>query len=177
MTRLAIEHEAINLSQGFPDFDGPSDVIDAAIEALRAGHNQYARSMGHPLLVQAIADRQKMLYGLEYDPMREVVVFSGATEGIFSTMMGLLDPGDEVILFEPFYDSYPATCAMAGAIPKYLTLKFPDFTIDFDHLNSLLSPKTRMLVINTPHNPTGKVFTKAELEAIAKICIERELLV
>jgi N-succinyldiaminopimelate aminotransferase len=175
MTRLAIEHDAINLSQGFPDFDGPPEVVDAAIEALRAGHNQYARSMGHPLLVQAIADRQRTLYGLEYDPMREVVVFSGATEGIFSSLMGLLDPGDEVILFEPFYDSYPASCAMAGATPKFLTLKFPDFAVDMDRLSSLISPKTRLLVLNSPHNPTGKVFSRSELEAIARLCIERDI--
>jgi N-succinyldiaminopimelate aminotransferase len=177
MTRLAIEHDAINLSQGFPDFDGPPDVIEAAIDALRAGHNQYARSMGHPLLVQAIADRQRRLYGLEWDPMREVVVFSGATEGIFSTMMGLLEPGDEVILFEPFYDSYPASAAMAGATAKYLTLSFPDFAIDFDRLRALFTPKTRLLVINTPQNPTGKVFSRAELEGIAALCIERDVLV
>lgn len=175
MTRLAIEHDAINLSQGFPDFDGPPEVIDAVVEALRGGNNQYARSMGHPLLVQAIADRQRKLYGLEYDPMREVVVFSGATEGIFSSLMGLLDPGDEVILFEPFYDSYPASCAMAGAIPKFLTLKFPDFAVDLDQLASMITPKTRLLVLNSPHNPSGKVFTRSELEAISRLVNQHNL--
>jgi N-succinyldiaminopimelate aminotransferase len=174
MTRLAIEHDAINLSQGFPDFDGPSDIIEVAIDALKSGHNQYARSMGHPLLVQAIADKQRALYGLEWDPMTEVAVFSGATEGIFSAMVGLLDPGDEVILIEPFYDSYPACVAVAHAVPRYLTLRFPSFAIDFDALEALFNDKTRLIVINTPHNPTGKVFTAEELERIARLVIAHD---
>jgi N-succinyldiaminopimelate aminotransferase len=176
MTRLAIEHDAINLSQGFPDFDGPPEVIEDAVAAMKAGFNQYARSMGHPRLVEAIADRRRAAYGLSYEPMSEVVVFSGATEGLFSTMIGLLEPGDEVILFEPFYDSYPACVAMAGAIPKYLTLKFPDFAVDLERLASLITPKTKLLVLNSPHNPTGKVFTKKELEGIAELCIRHNLI-
>lgn len=177
MTRLAIEHGAINLSQGFPDFDGPADVIDSVVEAMRAGHNQYARSMGHPLLVSAIADQRRRLHGLEIDPMREVIVFSGATEGIYSTLMGLLNTGDRVILFEPFYDSYPATVAMAGAIPLYATLRFPNFEVDFDALRKLFQKKPRLLVLNTPNNPTGKVFTRPELDQIAALCIEHDVLV
>jgi N-succinyldiaminopimelate aminotransferase len=171
MTRLALENEAINLSQGFPDFDGPPDVIDAVTAAMRAGHNQYARSMGHPLLVRAIAEKQKAVYGIDLDPMREVVVFSGATEGIFSSIMGLVEPGDEVILFEPFYDSYPACVAMAGGVPRYATLRFPRFDLDVDHLRRLFNAKTRLVVLNTPHNPTGKVFTRSELEAIAELAL------
>lgn len=177
MTALAEQHGALNLSQGFPDFDGPSDIIDAAVEAMRSGQNQYARSMGHPKLVAAIADKQRDLYGLDYDPLREVVVFSGATEGIASSMLGLLNPGDEVILFEPFYDSYPACCALSGAIPRYCILSFPDFSLDESRLASLFNARTRMLVLNSPHNPTGKVFSRDELSVIADLCRRHDVLV
>lgn len=177
MTRLSNEHSAINLSQGFPDFDGPPGIADAAAEAMRAGHNQYARSMGHPALVEAISARLEELYGLRYDPLREVVVFSGATEGIASSLLGLLNPGDEVILFEPFYDSYPACVAMAGAVPRYYTLRFPSFSIDPQELGALFNRRTRLLVLNTPHNPTGKVFSRAELEVISSLCQKHGVLV
>jgi N-succinyldiaminopimelate aminotransferase len=177
MTRLAQQHGAINLAQGFPDFDGPPGVVDAAITALKAGHNQYARSMGLPSLVEAIAGHQKELYGLSYDPMSEVVVFSGATEGIASFMLGFLEPGDEVVLFEPFYDSYPVMAELAGATVRPYTLRFPDFALDLNALEALMTPKTRLLVLNTPHNPSGKVFTRAELEGIAEICQRRNLVV
>ncbi len=169
MTRLALEHGAINLSQGFPDFEGPPEIVEAAIEALRAGHNQYARSMGAPPLVAAIAGHQKTFYDLTYDPMSEVVVFSGATEGLMSAMLGILDPGDEVVLFEPFYDSYPACVAMAGAVPRYVTLRFPDFALDPDELEAAFSERTKLVVLNTPQNPTGKVFERDELELIASL--------
>jgi N-succinyldiaminopimelate aminotransferase len=175
MTRLAQEHGSINLSQGFPDFDGPADIIDAAVAAMRAGENQYARSRGHPQLVHAIAASRRRLYGLEYDPETEVTVCSGATEAIAASLLGLLEPGDEVILIEPFYDSYPACLALAGAVPRYLTLRFPEFAVDLDALRRLITPRTRLLVINTPHNPTGKVFTRAELEGIAALCQEHDL--
>lgn len=170
MTRLANEHGAVNLSQGFPDFDGPAEILDAAAAAMRSGHNQYARSMGAIPLVEAVARHQRRHYDLAYDPMSEVVVFSGATEGIASSLIGLLNPGDEVILFEPFYDSYPACLAMAGAVPRYCTLRFPDFAIDLDTLEALFTPRTRALLLNSPHNPTGKVFSRGELEAIAALC-------
>ncbi|HVR76349.1 MAG TPA: aminotransferase class I/II-fold pyridoxal phosphate-dependent enzyme [Planctomycetota bacterium] len=177
MTRLSNEHSAINLSQGFPDFDGPPRVVEAAREALASGHNQYARSMGHPLLVETIAAKVRSLYGLEYDAGSEVVVFSGATEGIASFLLGFLDPGDEVILFEPFYDSYPAVIAMAGAVPRYTTLRFPDFALDVAELESLFSDRTRLIVLNTPHNPTGKVFNVEELSAIARLAAGRGVVV
>ncbi len=176
MTRLAIEHQAINLSQGFPDFEGPSSIVDAAVEALRAGHNQYARSMGAPTLVEAIAQQRRELYDLRYDPMTEVVVFSGATEGLMSSMLGLLNPGDEVVLFEPVYDSYPACIAMAGAVPRYVTLRFPDFELDLDALEAAFSDRTKLIVLNTPHNPTGKVFTPKELQAIAELCERHDVI-
>jgi N-succinyldiaminopimelate aminotransferase len=177
MTALANTHGAINLSQGFPDFEGPAEILEAAVAALRAGHNQYARSMGHPLLVEAIADKVRSLYGLDVDPYTQITVFCGATEGIASSLLGLLDPGDEVILFEPFYDSYPAIVALAGATPRFYTLRFPDFAIDLDALAALFNDRTRLLVLNTPHNPTGKVFTPAELEGIAALCRTRDVLV
>jgi N-succinyldiaminopimelate aminotransferase len=177
MTKLAIEHGAINLSQGFPDFDGPPEMIEAVTSAMREGHNQYARSMGHPELVTALADRQRALYGLEYDAMSELVVTSGATEAIASSLLALLDPGDEVILIEPFYDSYPACAAMTGAIPRHLTLRFPGFAVDPDELRSLFNERTRVLVLNTPHNPTGKVYSREELSRIAALCIEHDVVV
>jgi N-succinyldiaminopimelate aminotransferase len=177
MTRLAIDCEAVNLSQGFPDFEGPVEVVEEAVRALRDGHNQYARSMGHPDLVGAIAAHQERFYGLSWDPKREVVVTSGATEGIASTLLGLLNPGDEVVLFEPFYDSYPAAVALAGATPRYVTLRSPDYALDVDALRAAISPRTRLLVLNTPHNPTGKVFTPEELEEVAALCREHDVLV
>lgn len=177
MTRLANEHKAINLAQGFPDFDGPSSYIDAAVNALRSGHNQYARALGAPPLCEAIAHHVKRISGLEYNPMAEVGVYCGATEGLMATMLGMLDPGDEVILFEPFYDSYPVCVAMAQAVPKFCTLRFPDFAVDLDALEKLITPKTKLLVLNTPHNPTGKVFSRAELEGIAKLCIKHNVYV
>ncbi len=177
MTRLAHEHQAINLSQGFPDFEGPSQIVEAACEALRAGHNQYARSMGALPLVEAIATHQKRFYDLNYDARAQVVVFSGATEGLMSSMLGLLNPGDEVVLFEPFYDSYPACLAMAGAVPKYYTLRFPDFAIDEGELEALFSDKTKLIVLNTPHNPTGKVFTEKELQVIARLAQKYDAMV
>jgi N-succinyldiaminopimelate aminotransferase len=170
MTALAARHGAINLAQGFPDFEGPPGIVDAAVDALRGGHNQYARSMGHPELVAAIADTQRDCYGLDYDPLTEITVFCGATEGIAASLLGLLNPGDEVILFEPFYDSYPACVALAGATARFCTLRFPDFALDSEALAALFTPRTRLLVLNSPHNPTGKVFGSTELEAIARLC-------
>jgi len=176
MTALAQEHGAINLAQGFPDFEGPSEIVEAAVQALRSGDNQYARSRGHPALTEAIAATQHRLYGLDYDPLSEVIVFNGATEGIAAALLGLLNPGDEVILFEPFYDSYPPCLALAEAVPSFLTLRFPDFALDGDALRALVTDRTRMIVLNTPMNPTGKVFTEEELEIIASVCREHDLI-
>ncbi len=175
MTALAEEYGAINLAQGFPDFEGPSEIVEAAVRAIRSGRNQYARSRGHPPLVEAIAEAQERYYGLEYDPMSEVVVFNGATEGISASLLGLLNPGDEVILFEPFYDSYPPCLALAGAVPRFLTLRFPDYALDGDALRALVNERTRMIVLNTPMNPTGKVFDAQELEVIASVCRDHDL--
>jgi N-succinyldiaminopimelate aminotransferase len=177
MTKLATEHQAINLSQGFPDFDGPPELIDLVAQAMREGHNQYARSMGHPELVTALAETEKALYGLDYDPMTEVVVTSGATEAIASSILGLIDPGDEVVLFEPFYDSYPVAVAMAGGIARYVTLRFPRFSFDPLELEAKISSKTKLIVLNSPNNPTGRVFGTEELGAIARIAIKHDLVV
>lgn len=177
MTKLAIEHEAINLSQGFPDFEGPKAILDAAAEAMAAGHNQYARSTGAPALVQAVAAHQKRHYDLDLDPLTEVGVYCGATEALMAAMLGMLNPGDEVIAFEPHYDSYPATVAMAHGVARFVPLKFPDFALDIDALQAEVSDAARVILLNTPHNPTGKVFTEAELDAIAEVAIEHDLIV
>ncbi|MAE77560.1 MAG: aminotransferase [Planctomycetes bacterium] len=177
MTRLATEHGAINLSQGFPDFEGPPQIQDWAAQAMRDGHNQYARPMGAPPLVEAIAANLEEDYGLGYDPMTEINVTSGATEGICSALLGLLNPGDEVLLFEPFYDSYPACIALAGATAKVVTLRYPDFSVDFDEVEALIDERTRLVMLNTPHNPTGKVWQRAELERLAELCQRHDLLV
>lgn len=170
MTALANRLEAINLGQGFPDFEGPAEIIEAAVAALKSGDNQYSRSMGHPVLVNAIAEHQRRFYNLEYDQQTEITVFSGATEGIASSMLGLLNPGDEVILLEPFYDSYPACVAMAGAVARFVPLRPPDFLIDPQELEAAFNERTRVLLLNTPHNPTGKVFSRSELDLIASLC-------
>jgi N-succinyldiaminopimelate aminotransferase len=177
MTRLAQEKGAVNLAQGFPDFDGPEVILEAAVRAIREGNNQYARSMGDGLLVEAIADRVLKNYSLRYDPFSEVAVFAGATEGMASTFLGLMNPGDEVILFEPYYESYPAFAALAGAVPRFCTLRFPDFQVDFDELEGCFTDRTRLLLLNTPHNPTGKVFTREELEGIAELCMRHNIMV
>ncbi len=170
MTSLALAHNAINLSQGYPDFDGPEYIRRAAAEAVMHGPNQYARTMGLPEFVRAIADKVSHHYGIHLDADRQITVFSGATEGIFASFMGLLEPEDEVILFEPYYDSYPVCAVLAGATPRFCTLQWPDFHFDRKDLSSLFNEKTRLIMINTPHNPTGKVFTREELEFIGDLC-------
>ncbi len=176
MTRLAIEHKAVNLAQGFPDFAGPDFAKEAAVAAIRADHNQYARMQGAPALVDTIAATVKERTGLAYDPTTEVVVFAGATEGIHCAMMSLLEPGDEVVLFEPYYDSYRACVSMAGATPRFVTLRAPDFRFDPAELRAAFTARTRLVVVNTPHNPTGRVFTTDELSQIAALCVERDAL-
>jgi N-succinyldiaminopimelate aminotransferase len=177
MTALATAHGAINLSQGFPDFEGPASIRDAAIDALRGGANQYARSAGRPELVAAIAQHVQAHRGVTLDPMTQVVVTSGCTEALMAMALGILEPGDEVITFEPFYDAYPVVCAAAGATLRPVTLRFPELAVDLDAVRAQLTPKTRMLLINTPHNPSGKVFTRAELTALAAIAVEHDLIV
>jgi aspartate/methionine/tyrosine aminotransferase len=177
MTRLANEKGAINLAQGFPDFDAPETMLEYAAAALRNGQNQYARSMGHLPLVSALSDKIEQDYDLLLDPQREILVTAGATEGIASVFMGLLNPGDEVLFFEPHYDSYPVCAAMAGAVCRFHTLTFPDFGIDFEAVENCFTEKTRILFINTPHNPTGKVFSEEELTRLAELCKRRNIIV
>jgi N-succinyldiaminopimelate aminotransferase len=175
MTELAIRHQAVNLGQGFPDFDGPDFVKEAAVDAIRAGKNQYCRTFGLPDLNRAIAAHQERFYGLRYDPDREVTVYAGATEAIACTLQALLDVGDEVVLFEPYYDSYPAGVAMAGARARVVTLHPPDFTIDEAELRAAVGPRTRALLLNSPNNPSGKVFRADELALVADVCREHDL--
>lgn len=168
MTRLANECGAINLSQGFPDFDGPDWLKEAACQAIRQGPNQYAPSPGLLELRTALAAKVKRDYDLEYRPEDEITVLCGATEALSATLLGLLDPEDEVVLLEPFYDSYPALVAMACARARFLTLRPPHFELDLKALDQLIGPRTRLLVLNSPNNPTGKVFSHQELQAIAE---------
>lgn len=177
MSMLAIKHGAINLGQGFPNFDGPEFVKEAAIQAIKEGKNQYARGHGIPELNSAIAARFKKDSGLEVDPDKEVTVTSGCTEAIAATILGLINPGDEVILFAPFYDSYEATLSMAGAKVKAITLRPPNFAVPLDELKAAVTKSTRAIMINTPHNPTGKMFSREELDQIASLCIENDVLV
>lgn len=176
MTGLAIEHGAVNLGQGFPDFEGPDFIKQAAIEAIRAGHNQYCRTQGVPDLNRAIAEHQQRFWGLTYDPDTEITVYGGATEAIYTSLAALCEVGDEVILFEPYYDSYRASVAMAGAHEKLVTLRGSDFSFDPQQLRAAFTPKTRAILVNTPHNPSGKVYSRAELELIAELCVEHDVL-
>jgi N-succinyldiaminopimelate aminotransferase len=176
MSALAERTGAINLGQGFPDEDGPREMLEAAAAALRAGHNQYAPLAGVPALREAIAAHQRRFYGLEVDPADGVQVTFGATEAIAATLLGLLEPDDEVVVFEPLYDSYAAGIAMAGARRRVVTLRPPDWAVDPDALAAAVGPRARMLLLNTPHNPTGKVFSRAELELVAAVCVEHDLI-
>ena len=177
MTALARRHGAVNLGQGYPDFDGPEFVKQAAGEAIRAGHNQYAPMPGLPALQEAVADHQRRFYGLEHDPASEVTIHAGATEALCATLAALLDPGDEAIVFEPFYDAYLPGIALSRAVPRIVRLPPPDFRLDIAALEAAASPRTRLLVLNSPNNPAGRVFTRGELGAIAAFSATRNLLV
>ena len=173
MTALALEHDAINLGQGFPNWDGAGFVKDAAARSLaEGGSDQYPPSPGVPALRRAIADRYGPLLGRQLDHAEEVTITCGCTEALAASFLGLIDPGDEVILIEPFYDAYPVFVSMTGAVPRYVTLRPPEFRIDLEELRSVFSPKTRAIVVNNPHNPTGRVFADEELAAIASLCVE-----
>ncbi len=188
MSALAARTGAINLGQGFPDTDGPEEVREAAVRALREGRgNQYPPGPGIPELRTAIADHQRARYGLEYDPDTEVLVTAGATEAIAASLLALVGPGDEVIALEPYYDSYAACVAMAGGTRVPVTLRPHEgprggaadgrFVLDLDELRAAVTPRTRLILLNTPHNPTGTVLTRAELTAVAELAVERDLLV
>ncbi len=179
MSALALATNSVNLGQGFPDTDGPPEILDAAVEALRSGQNQYPPGPGIPALRQAVAAHQARRYGLHYDPDSEVLVTAGATEAIAASIMALAGPGDEVVLFEPYYDSYAACVALAGATRRVVTLERDGQSWGFDPaaLAAAITPATRVLVLNTPHNPTGTVFDAAELAAVAEVAIGHDLTV
>lgn len=183
MTALAAKYGAINLSQGFPDFDGPAFVKDAAIQAMNSGHNQYARTLGIPALNEAVAESFQKSSDLEVNPETMVTVTSGCTEALPATFLGLINPGDEVILFEPYYDSYRACIELAGAKARFVSLlPGPDgkFYFDENELRRAFAPYNgkfpRAILVNTPHNPTGKVFSRAELSVIARLCVEHDVI-
>ncbi|MFM2183452.1 MAG: hypothetical protein RJB61_1746 [Actinomycetota bacterium] len=172
MSALAVQTGSVNLGQGFPDTDGPREVLDAAIDAINGGLNQYPPGPGMAVLREAIAAHQQRFYGLQYDADTEVLVTAGATEALAATLLALLDTGDEVVVLEPMFDSYAPCIAMAGAIAKPVTIRPPDYGIDPDELRAAFSAKTKLMLLNTPHNPTGRVFTRDELELICGLVRE-----
>jgi N-succinyldiaminopimelate aminotransferase len=176
MTQLAYAHDAINLGQGYPDFAAPDIVKETACKAIFDNHNQYSPGNGLPGLRAAIAAHQRRFHGLDYDPDDEVTVTAGATEGIAAAVQGLCEVGDEVVLLEPCYDLYPAIVSMAGAVPRTVTLHPPDFAFDLEQLEAAFTPKTRLVVFNTPHNPTGTVLRGEPLEHIARLCVEHDVI-
>jgi N-succinyldiaminopimelate aminotransferase len=175
MSALAARTGAINLGQGFPDQDGPEVMIEAAVRAIRDGHNQYPPGAGTPELRQAIARHKEHFYGLAYDPDTEVLVTAGATEAITAAMLALCEPDDEVVFFEPFYDSYAPAIAMAGARHRVVPLRPPSWGFDLEEFAAAVTPRTRLVILNSPHNPTGKVFSAEELAGIARVCVESDV--
>jgi methionine aminotransferase len=169
MTRLANEHGAINLSQGFPDFHCEPQLLARVARYMWAGHNQYAPMAGEPALREALAMKIERLYGRRYDPVTEIAVTTGATEGLFATLTALVHPGDEVVLFQPAYDSYTPSVQLSGGIPRYVTLRGPDYAIDWDEVRRVVSDRTRVIVVNTPHNPTGSIWTAGDMRQLETI--------
>lgn len=176
MSRVAAVHGAINLAQGFPDFPAPDAIKQAAVEAVMANHNQYAITWGTKDLRESIAWKMARDYDIQIDPERQITVCCGSTEGMIAALMATVDPGDEVIVFEPFYENYGADAVLCGATPRYVNLKAPDFHLDFDELAATFNDRTRAIIINTPHNPSGKVFSAAELSYIAELCLKYDVL-
>src|SRR5579862_3663194 len=176
MTRLAMQHGAINLAQGYPDFPALESLKEAAVEAIREDINQYSITWGAKPFRNAIAAKYARTYGMEFDPEREVTVCCGATEGMVASMLAVLNPGDEVVLFEPFYENYGPDTQLCGASPRYVTLHQPDWSFDRDELRRAFNSRTKAIILNSPNNPTGKVFTRDELEYIAGLCQEFDTL-
>src|SRR5262245_12706779 len=176
MTRVVMEHGGVNLAQGMPNWAPPKEVVAAAHAAIDGDFHQYAVTWGAPSLRAAIAEKYAKLYGMDVDPERHVTVCCGSTETMLSTLLAVLDPGDEVIIFEPFYENYGPGCIISGAVPVWVPLEPPGFVFDPDRLRKAVSPRTKAIVFNSPNNPTGKVFSRAELGVIAELCREHDLL-
>jgi len=175
MTRVNAQHGGINLAQGMPNFPPPRELVEAAHRALDGDFHQYAITWGAPSLRRGIADKYRRFYGMELDPDQHVTVCCGSTETMLATLLAVLNPGDEVIIFEPFYENYGPGCIIAGAAPVFVPLEPPDFSFDPDRLARAVSPRTRAIIINSPNNPSGKVFSRAELQVIADLCLEHDL--
>ena len=176
MTRVNNQYGGVNLAQGMPNFSPPKELLEAAHRAIDGDFHQYAITWGTPRLRKAIADKYRKFYGVEVDPDRNVTVCCGSTETMLSTLLAVLNPGDEVVIFEPFYENYGPGCIIAGAAPVFVPLEPPDFSFDPDRLARAVSPRTRAIIFNSPNNPTGKVFTRRELQLIADLCLKHDLL-
>jgi methionine aminotransferase len=177
MSRLALEHGAINLSQGFPDFDCAPELVEAVARYMREGHNQYAPMPGVIALREALARKIERLYGRRYDPATEITITSGATEAIFDTLTALVHPGDEVLLFQPAYDSYVPAIQLSGGTPVFVTLRPPDYRIDWDAARRALTPRTRAIVLNSPHNPTGMILTSDDIRELSRLLDQTDAIV
>ncbi|HEU5320400.1 MAG TPA: aminotransferase class I/II-fold pyridoxal phosphate-dependent enzyme [Methylomirabilota bacterium] len=175
MTRVVAEHGGVNLAQGMPNFPPPPALVQAAHRALDGDFHQYAITWGAPRLRRAIADKYRRVYGMDVDPERHVTVCCGSTETMLATLLAVLDPGDQVIVFEPFYENYGPGCLIAGAEPVWVPLEPPDFSFDAERLARAVTPRTRAVIFNSPNNPSGKVFSRAELQAIADVCLRHDL--
>ena len=176
MTRLSMQYGGVNLAQGFPDFPAPAEIKEAAVEAIRRDINQYAITWGAKSLRDALAERYRALYGMDVDPERNFTVACGSTEAMIATMLAVVDPGEEVIVFEPFYENYGPDTILSGAVPRYVRLHEPDWTFDEDELRAAVNERTRAIIVNSPQNPSGKVFGEAELSRIAALCTEHDLI-
>jgi aminotransferase len=176
MTRVVTQHGGVNLAQGMPNFPPPQEIVDAAHRAIDGDFHQYAITWGTPSLRRAIADKYRAFYGIAIEPDLHVTVCCGSTETMLSTLLAVLNPGDEVIIFEPFYENYGPGCIISGAVPKFVPLEPPHFTFDPDRLAKAVTPRTKAIVFNSPNNPTGKVFSRAELQVIADLCLKHDLL-
>lgn len=177
MSKMATDHNAINLSQGFPGFGADPVLLDLVSKYMRLGHNQYAPMSGVPELRERVAEKTKRLYGIEYDADEEVTIVSGATEAIFSAITAVISTGDEVILLEPAYDSYAPAILLNGGIPIYIPLRMPDFSVDWEAVKKAINPKTKLILVNTPHNPTGYVWTQNDVNQLAELIQEQEMYV
>src|SRR5947209_8059025 len=171
MTRLALQHNAVNLSQGFPDFPAPAEIKEAARQAIYDDINQYAITWGAKPLRDAIVEKFARTQGVRVDPEREITICCGSTEAMMSAMMAIINPGDEVVVFEPFYENYGPDAILSGATPRFVTLRPPDWSLEEKELSAAFGPHTKAIILNTPNNPTGKVFTRAELEFIRDLCV------